>query len=337
MFFIVNVMFESMYFTRFFLILVFSFLWIEKAWPDAERPHTLLTPLQESLCPLPYEAIYQLDLESTSPESLTEEANGVLSVKFQDVGNGWTLQQQGSVRIQMAPISDDAEILEGGDNQPEASDKENLLQKVRWSYVTWEAKNGRHFRFILHRWIDGILEEEVEGEMVYDPLLREGKITYQSPTFLAQPFYGEVLFPTAYMGKILEKIRCNGGLVSSLVFNGLCPEGVLLLNTFVGGGHNIIFPIETSRAPGATVLKPQHMRVYPTFTASYHPKAQEEQPESEMSQELTATGLPMSSILNFGDFKLRASLKTVSPPPKHSLPPESKGDSKSIEDGLPKK
>lgn len=337
MVFIVNVTFEQMYFMRFFLILLFSFFWIEKAWSDAKTPHTLSTPLHESLFPLPYEAVYQLDLESASPESLTEEATGVLSVKFQDVGNGWTLQQQGSVRIQMVSLSDETDVLQEEEDRLETPNKENLLQKVEWSYVTWEAKNGRHFRFILHRWIDGILEEEVEGEMVYDPLLREGKITYQSPTFLAQPFYGEVLFPTAYMGKILEKIRDNGGLVSSLVFNGLCPEGILRLNTFVSRGHHIILPIEASRAPGAPVLKPQNIMVYPTFTASYHPKAPEEQPESEISQELNATGLPINSLLNFGDFKLRASLKTVFPPLKISLPPESKNHVRSIEQGLPKK
>jgi hypothetical protein len=260
----------------------------------------------------PYKVSYVLELQDSQSFDLVEQADGVMDVEMHELVNGWTLTQKGELRIVM-PQEEDLD------------DPCDAVQKVQWVYTFWEAKNGRYFRFILRRWVDGFLEQDLQGHVDYDPQTLQGKVTYESPANSVQPIHGELLFPLAHQSKILDKMKEGApGIVSSLVFNGTSVEGPLRLNSFVGDPHALTLPQKGSapskRQKNAHPSEP--LTVWPIFTASHHRLSIQEKGDSEVAHTLTADGVPVTLVLDMGDFKV---IGTRLPErPQHSAEKEAK-------------
>lgn len=257
----------------------------------------------------PYQASYRLELAESQGDSGVQEVSGDMQVDCQVIDNGWTFQQRGGLRILFSTLREERALGEDTESEEEEPVAE---QRITWVYTAWEAKNGRHFRFIWRRWIDGFLDENIQGEVDYDPQTHQGKITYQTPQFLVQPVHGELLFPTAYLGKILGQMAEGApSVVSALVFSGTSVGGPFRLNTFVGEPRMVA--LRSERPPLKKGMKglpaPILVKVWPTFTAAHHPLSIQEQGDSEGAHTFTDGGVPVSSLIDLGEFKVKATLR----------------------------
>jgi hypothetical protein len=265
----------------------------------------------------PYTAIYKLTLKNKTLRSLTESLSGELHVELQDVGEGWTFQQKGSCIL----------------HQP---DSEEGNQTLAWIYTIWEAKNGRHLRFLWKRWLSESLDEDSQGEVIYDPQTQQGRILTFNPINTLQPVHGPLLFPIAHLNKMLKIAeKSQPDTLSEIVFDGAGGASPSRLNTFIALPHSLeITSVHKSGPKASPHLAKKIFKIWPVFTAAYHPQNMLELPEDTASSMITKAGLPVTFTIPIGEVEALATLvlpEALSPkfqkladPPKKAKPRSSK-------------
>src|SRR4029077_19257645 len=107
-----------------------------------------------------HRAVYELSLARREPSGSVMSLRVRLVIEFSDVCDGYALNQ----RIR-------TEITNGDDND-EASD---------FTTSSWEARDGRHFRFSLRNEVSGETTEEHVGKGDLDPGGKGGSVPFTKP------------------------------------------------------------------------------------------------------------------------------------------------------------
>ena len=272
----------------------------------------------------PYTAVYSLDLSGAEDPSTVEEGAGEMTQSLQEVPGGWTFRQEGQLSFSSTPsdtCGQETEEKEGkGDSKTDDDPEESSApQTMRWVYTLWEAKNGRHFRFIWQRWIGDFMDEDIQGEVLYDPQTSTGKVTYARPDSQAQALHGDILFPLAYMQKILDKMKEEDpGVVSEIMFSGNGMAGPQRVNTFVASPHVAPYSPLTPPPSNREHLR-EDFKMWPTFAAAFHPLSLADDGGGVKPEEgytvYTSTGLPLAMNFHLGGLKIRSILRPPSPSP----------------------
>ena len=147
----------------------------------------------------PYDASYTLDLADDEESLSVVNGEGTMTQTLREHSNGWTFRQEANLNVSFtSPDSPEAHSPGASSLGPEEGqqpeNKQGLdfleegdpnstrdKQKIHWVYTLWEAKNGRLMRFIWQRWIDGLLDENVQGEVHYEPQTASATVTYSHP------------------------------------------------------------------------------------------------------------------------------------------------------------
>ncbi len=89
-----------------------------------------------------HRAIYKMALATSKSGSGVTGASGAMSYKFGDSCDGWTVENKTALSF---AYSDGAPV------------------STTWDFVTWESKDGLHYRFRVRSTRDGVVNEEIDG------------------------------------------------------------------------------------------------------------------------------------------------------------------------------
>ena len=109
----------------------------------------LAMPIALSAAPVPsgedllsHQAVYKLSLGSRSKASAPSHVEGLMAYSFQDVCDGWSIEN----KLVMDLSYEESEAI-----------------RLDWHFTSWEAKDGRQFRFTVEQKHNGQTTEKLNG------------------------------------------------------------------------------------------------------------------------------------------------------------------------------
>lgn len=229
-----------------------------------------------------YKAYYTLSLAPVVSTSNMTDVEGQMVVEFQDACSGWTLQQNSELWI---------------------STPEEESQEIRWNYVTWESKNGHDFRFNMRREVGGVVEDDLRGFVRLDAN-QIGEVIFKKPYYKALKLKKRTLLPTAHLLHLLSLAKKGEKFTSNTVFDGSSLDGPVEISAFIGKPHEPVGFSNLNRFK-------EHFgtqKFWPIRFAVYGAQSKGETPDLESAQQMLPNGLPLEYIIDYGDFRIKATL-----------------------------
>lgn len=237
---------------------------------------------------LPHKAVYRLSLGQMHSSSLVVEATGRFEFEWTDVCDGWAINQ----RFRIAFLYEDG-----------------LTVSYGWSLSSWEAKDGKRYRFFIRRFDASGESESVRGvaELGADG---SGHATYSEPEARVIDLPAGTLFPTSHTAHVLERAAAGSAPVWTLVFDGSGDEGLMGVST----------ALSPQRPPGSPTqfVSPllRDQASWQVNMAFFEPGAADAEPEQEQILRLFANGVVDEMRLDYGDFVLNADLTDLTELPE---------------------
>lgn len=229
-----------------------------------------------------HRATYDLALGTLRNGAEVADVRGSLAFSLSDACDGWTVEERYQLRF-LYPAGEEVEMAT--------------------TFVTWEAKDGRTYRFNFRKVVNGEVEEELRGEADANA----GVVRYVRPEESEQALPPGVSFPTAHTIELIETARSGGKFLSGMVFDGSDVEGWSEIGAAIGLGR-------TAEAAAAGPLTGG--AYWPVRMAFFPPDAREAAPDYEMEIDLLENGVARSVVVDYGGFTVLATLREVEALPR---------------------
>ena len=235
---------------------------------------------------LPHRAVYKMSLMSARNSSKVSDVRGRMLFEWADACDGWTTEQRFQLRF----------VYAEGDEMA-----------MTTNYTTWEAKDGRRYRFNVRKLINGEEDEEVRGDA---RLAKDGTGTaaFTKPEPQDMELPPHTMFPTAHTLAVLDHASAGDTFFNRIVFDGADSEGATEVSTVIGAA------VQTKEDGAEPLLKGK--KAWPVRMAFFPLKSDSAQPEYEMSLRLLQNGVAESMEIDYGDFTVNAILEKVEALPK---------------------
>ena len=139
-------------------------------------------PAQAAVEIAPHRAIYKMSLASARSSSTVADVRGRMLFEWADACDGWTIEQRFQLRF----------LYSEGDQV-----------EMTTNYATWEAKDGRTYRFNVRKLVNGEVDEELRGS-AESPAGRSGVAHYMKPELQEIELPDGTLFPTMHTIELLR-------------------------------------------------------------------------------------------------------------------------------------
>lgn len=249
---------------------------------------TLAQPAQ-AIEILPHRAFYEMDLDQAESRSNIADVEGFMMFEWRDSCDGWSVTQ----KLAMTVYYSTGESTDFG-----------------WTLNSWEAKDGLKYGFFVRRLQDGQEQEAFRGSAEIEGPGKGGVARYTEPTRRDLELPPGTLFPTAHSLAVLTEAEAGTTQFWSEVFDGSDEEGLFGVGTIIGK--------RTVTANRAETLK--ELEGVPSWRLglAFFPHGSKElQPEHEQNLRLYRNGVAEDLVLQYLDFSVRTTLKTLEtlPPP----------------------
>ncbi|MBI1209375.1 MAG: DUF1849 family protein [Azospirillum sp.] len=237
---------------------------------------------------MPHRALYNMSLASTRRSSSVTDVRGKMMFEWADACDGWTIEQRFRLDFQYA---------------------EGEEVKMTTNYVTWEAKDGRSYRFNVRKLVNGQLDEEVKGAADLDKIDGLGRAHFEEPEPDDAELPAGTLFPTWHTVALIQQAMAGEKLFSRPVFDGADAEGLTEISAVIGEKTAIKDPSLNKALLGGLPAWPVRMAFFPI-------KSQSAEPEYEMTLTLLSNGVAQAMTIDYGDFTVNAVLESLEALPK---------------------
>jgi len=231
----------------------------------------------------PHRALYAMTLGSTRGDSGVVEANGMMDYEWGETCDGWTIEQRYRLKMRYAE-SRDVDITS--------------------SFVTWEAKDGLHYRFNQRQTRNGEVDQEIRGEARLDGPGKGGVAEFTKPQTHTLKLAPGVLFPSAHTILLIDKAGEGKAFVSRQVFDGATDENAVQVSAVIG---TKIVPEPASAKPTPLLERPGWQVRLAFFPADAHA----EEPDYELGMRLLDNGVSRDMVIDYGDYSIRAKLDDI--------------------------
>jgi hypothetical protein len=228
----------------------------------------------------PHKAVYSLSLGSLQSSSPVIEAAGRFEFEWRDVCDGFAVSQ----KFRIALLYDDGISVSFG-----------------WSLSSWEAKDGRRYRFFIRRFDGSGLTESVSGEAELGAD-GSGRAVFQAPEAREIELPAGTLFPTHHTLHVLARAEAGEVPIWTQVFDGSGDEGLFGVSAALS---RRLAPSAPARISSPLLDDVPSWRVDLAF---FDPDEQDAEPEQEQGLRLFANGVVDEMRLDYGDFVLDADL-----------------------------
>jgi len=219
----------------------------------------------------PHRAVYAMSLNSTRLGGGVTGASGAMTYKFGDSCDGWTVENKTALNFSY------------NDGAPVAT---------TWDFVTWESKDGLHYRFRVRSTRDGVVSEEIDG-------VPKG-----------------TLFPTEHTIRLLEAAQKGSHVVERTLFDGTGTDGPFDVNAVLGkelAANADAKPAGATPAINAGLLGGPSWRMQMAF---FLQGSKDATPDYEVALRYYLNGVADEVIQSFGNFSLKGTLQQLEPLPK---------------------
>jgi hypothetical protein len=239
----------------------------------------------------PHRAIYRMNLASTKSGSGVTAASGAMSYKFGDSCDGWIVENKTALTF---AYSDGAPVT------------------TTWDFVTWESKDGLHYRFRVRSTRDGTVSEEIDGVADLDGKGKGGiaKFTLPENSTLALP--KGTLFPTEHTIRLIEMALKGEHLVERTLFDGTGTDQIFSVNAVIGKSRAGAQPAAKTGVNGGLLS----MQSWPMQMAFFPGDSNEPDPDYEVAVRYYQNGVADEVLQSFGNFSLRGTLESLESLPK---------------------
>ncbi len=234
----------------------------------------------EEITVLPHRAAYELRLAPGGSRDFAGVA-GELAFEWADSCDGWSVTQRSRISFEYRS----GQVLELG-----------------WSLTSWEAKDGRSYRFQLKNYENGEVVEEFRGEAALDAD-GAGFANYSRPERLQLELPAPTLFPTVHSLKLIDAARAGEQALWAMLFDGTSEMNVYEVNA-------LILP-RAADLPVSEIIDPtliEGLKSWRIDLAFYDHGSQESEPTHEQSVWLWENGVVDRLTLDYGDFKILGTL-----------------------------
>jgi hypothetical protein len=242
----------------------------------------------------PHRAVYSMNLASSRLGGGVTGASGNMTYKFSDSCDGWTVENNTVLTFAY------------GDGAPVST---------TWDFLTWESKDGLHYRFKVRSTRDGVVSEEIDGTANLDGVGRGGTAKYSLPEPRTMALPKGTLFPTEHTRRLLEVAQKGEHLLARDLFDGTGVEGPFDVNAVIGQGSPANANVATPVSPqvNAELLSAPSWRMQMAFFPLGSPDAT---PDYEVSLRYYLNGVADEVVQSFGNFSLKGTLQRLEPLPK---------------------
>ncbi|HVI49970.1 MAG TPA: cell envelope integrity EipB family protein [Candidatus Sulfotelmatobacter sp.] len=240
-------------------------------------------------------AIYSMSLSSANLSGGVTGASGKMDYQFADSCDGWVVKNKTDLTFS---YNDGAPVV------------------TSWDLLTWESKDGLHYRFRVHSLRDGELSEEIEGRADLDGPGKGGVVKFTQPEERMIRLPRGTLFPTDHTVRLLEAARKGERYVNWPLFDGSGTEGPYDVGVSIGHevpANSNISPTASNSEVDATLMSGQSWRVLMAF---FLKDGNDATPDYESSMRMYQNGVADEVLQSFGNFSLKGTLEKLRMLPK---------------------
>ncbi len=248
---------------------------------------------------VPHRAVYSMSLASIRSGAGIVGAKGTMTYEFDDSCDGWVIENRIAITYAYA---------EGG---PVSSTTD---------FITWEAKNGLHYKYRLRNTRDGEITEDIEGVARLRGKGKGGEAKYSRPDTLKIPLPRGTLFPTGHTLRLLDAARSGEHIFGRVVFDGSDVEGPYEIHALIGNKKPVV--ALASNGPMGTEdnkIKENPLLatpLWPVRLAYFSLNGNESVPDFEMALSYHPNGVSQNVMQSFKNFSLSGTLVSLEELPK---------------------
>jgi len=234
---------------------------------------------------VPHRAAYQLSLDRASSASDVVEVTGTMDFEWADSCNGWTVKQKSAMTV--------------GYSTGESAE-------LGWNLLSWEAKDGLKYRFLVRDLQGGTMTDQFKGEAALDGPGRGGKAVYSVPGNKVVKLPTGTLFPTAHSLKLLQSAEAGQAMLWEMVFDGSDAKGLFGVNAVISRRQ----AAADAGTPSSPLLATPAWRINLAYFAA---DGQAAEPQNEQHVDIHANGVVDLLVIDYGTFRVRARLMKIEP------------------------
>jgi hypothetical protein len=236
----------------------------------------------------PHRAIYDMTLSKSQASSGITAAQGKMQFEWSDGCDGWVVQQHYDLAMSYE---------ESGD------------VNISIAFVTWESKDGLHYRYNVRKLRDGQPDEDLKGEATMAGAGKPGEAAFSKPDASTVKLDPGTLFPTGHTLALVQAAIAGDNFVSKRVFDGGTVAGPDQVTAGIGAEHKA-----DPNDPDPLLRK----RWWPVRMAFFAADSDGTTPDYELGMDLQEDGIARNMILDYGNFTVKAKLEKIEklPPPR---------------------
>ncbi|MBI1239262.1 MAG: DUF1849 family protein [Alphaproteobacteria bacterium] len=243
---------------------------------------------------VPHRASYDIRLKEAKWGAGVTGVTGRLVIEFNDACDGYTLNQRFVTQMQ---------------------DSDGAVTTSDLWLTSWEAADGRSFRFNLKNEVDGTVVESFKGRAVIDA--SGGQVAYEGVALDEVTLPSGTVFPTEHAFDLIKAAEAGENALSRTVFDGSGEGDVYAAHAVIGAprtGADGLKGLEG--VPGAEHLA--GLTAWPVTLSYFKTQSQAPLPDYESSFVMYSNGMSSGLVLDYGDFSLSGTLKEIEvlPDPK---------------------
>ncbi len=238
----------------------------------------------------PHRALYAMTLGATKNDSGVVGASGTMAYQWGEACDGWTIEQRYRLKMRYAESAD---------------------VDIESNFVTWESKDGLHYRFNQKETRNGEVDEEIRGEATLDGPGKGGTAEFVKPEPKTLKLAPGVLFPSAHTILLIDKAKAGEDFISRQIFDGATADNAVQVSAVIGP--------RLDPDPEAAKLSPLLQQPGRRVRLAFFPADQSlEKPDYELGMRLLDNGVSQDMIIDYGDYSIRAKLDDIEALPKPS-------------------
>jgi len=225
----------------------------------------------------PHVAVYDMALRSATSGSGLIDARGLMEYKFANGCEGWAVESRSVLRLQY-------------DEGPE-------LQSS-WSFVSWEAKDGRSYRFRMQTVRNGNKVEDLSGRASMDASGKSGNAVFVRPDGRKLALAAGTMFPTQHVAELIAAAKTGTRQMGRVVFDGASLENPYEVSAFIAPQKDAVNQELSGR------FKLPDSPLWLMRLAFFPATSRNAGPEFEMSVDYREDGIGGRIIQDFDEFSL---------------------------------
>jgi hypothetical protein len=235
----------------------------------------------------PHRAVYGMFLAGTPSGQAPSAVRGVMSYEFRDMCDGWQTDTKVLLRTTHG-------------SGPE-------VENVR-IMNTWEAKDGRGFRFAFSETHGGRERARIKGVAVLDEDGGVAEYTKPAPRRITLP--PGTLFPVRHIAALIERAEAGGGHFGKVVFDGTADNEPYQVSAVIGAPEK-----PEARQPDLKKIL-RGAKSWKARLAYFPAAAAANMPEFALNIFYREDGIIESMLQDYGDHVIEARLNQIEMLPK---------------------